>query len=120
MKTRAETRTLDSGARIEVGIVEFEGREFSAFGSVVDAERGVVCGYPKRAESGWSLTAWGGATMAKLTHVNAWRQRGFHGVTNTIHAWRATVDGAVYVGRNSGEHMFLCLRKVKSNDPKKG
>ena len=37
----SETHTATNGAKVEVGTVSFQGRDFSAMGSVVDEKNGI-------------------------------------------------------------------------------
>jgi hypothetical protein len=111
MNTRSETRTIN-GASVEVGTVTFQGRDFSALGSVVDHASGVVCAYVTRDVDGtYRLTTWEGGTIAPLLLVSSWMQRRlFGGFPVRIYAWRATIDGRTYSGRNTGPGMFVRLR----------
>jgi len=115
MKGHSETRTLDSGARVEVGNIEHEGRSFSALGSVIDHARGVIVAYVSErarptpgADRRYELTTWEGTTIAPLRLVRRWTSYGC--VRAEMWAWSATIDGRVYSGRNGGPAVVLCLR----------
>jgi hypothetical protein len=112
MNYKSETHTATNGARVEVGTVTFEGRDFSALGSIVDPARGVAVGYVSRdkATGAYTFTTWEGKTIAPLAHRGTWTQRGFYGVRITIYAWTCTIDGRRYSGRNSGPCMLLRMR----------
>jgi hypothetical protein len=117
---KSETHTTASGARVEVGTMTFQGRDFSARGSVVDEANGIVCGYPTaRVEHDatpgtYVLTTWNGERIAPLRLVRTWQNRNvFGGFPVTMYAWSATINGRVYSGRNSGEGMFVCMRAGK-------
>jgi hypothetical protein len=121
----ATTEITPTGARVEVATVTHEGHPFTALGSVIDEARGEICAYVSETNEGdprllgsgrdlgaprFRLSTWEGTTIAALELRGRWTQRGFGGVKNTITAWRATVGGRVYSGRNSGPGMFLRMR----------
>jgi hypothetical protein len=100
-----------TGARVELAAFAHAGREFTAMGSIVDHEAGHVMGYPTAREVGHVLRTWSGEDIAPIRLVRSWKQRTFYGTTTTIYAWRATIDGRTYHGRNSGAGMLLRLRR---------
>jgi hypothetical protein len=118
MQTRSEHGTAPNGARVEVGIVEHEGREYSALGSVVDPERGIVVGYVgKITPAGYgahvrALTTWDGKTIGAVWPVSSWPTPRSH-VSSRMYAYRAEVEGVMYQGRGAGEGMIVKLRKMR-------
>jgi hypothetical protein len=116
----SKTYPQPGGATVEVGTFNFQGRDFSAFGAVVDVANGRIDGYVlgpfvgvagEPFQSGcYSLILWGGKMIANLRLTGKWLQYGFGGVKNEIFAWSATIDGHVYSGRNSGPGMLLRMR----------
>jgi len=97
MISTATHHVTPAGAHVEVGAVTFQGRDFSALGSVIDHTRGAVMGYPSQDEK--TLRTWDGVTLGRLRI--------------TGHA-RAVIDGFTYHGRGSGAGMLLRLRKGTS------
>jgi hypothetical protein len=113
---RSETRTTDNGARVEVGTVTHEGRDFAALGSMVDEASGLVCAYVTerpdpayRDGKRYVLTTWEGVELAPLRLVRTWQQQCYGGRTR-IYAWSAVVQGRTYSGRNSGPTMIVRMR----------
>ena len=116
MKSRAKHHVADNGAKVEVGIIVHEGREFASLGSIVDHERGYVVGYlklvdnPKPGESRHVLTSWEGRVIGTCRVISTWKTpRSW--VSSTMSSYRATVDGIEYHG--SGDGMLLRLRRCK-------
>ena len=105
MESRSEHCRANNGAKVEISTITHEGRDFSALGSVVDHERGIVIGYPKGSE----LRTWDGTVIGSLRVTGS--ARGFHGVK--LVCYRATIDGIPYYGRGQGDGMILRLRRVK-------
>jgi hypothetical protein len=124
MNTRSETQVTPEGARIEVGTIAHEGREFAALGSVIDTARGVVVGYVMRkplgpppdgsATTGWWLTTWDGQYVAALHLSSTWEVRrvSHRGefVCYQMSSWSCVIAGRRYTGRNAGEGMVLSMR----------
>jgi hypothetical protein len=104
-KSHAETVTT----RVEVGTVEVEGRTFAAHGAIVDHDAGYLAGYPAVEGGAYVLKSWGGETIAPLVLVSRWRNpRGVFS-SETV-AWRATLGGKTYHGRNGGTGLLLHMR----------
>lgn len=117
--SKSETFTADNGARVEVGTVTFQGRDFAALGSVVDEAHGVINAYvsERDAPGSWTrgkryvLTTWNGEEIAPLRLTGSWLNRNvFGGFPVRMFAWSATIDGRVYSGRNTGAGMFVRMR----------
>ena len=112
MIANTETLTATNGATVEVGTITHEGQEFSALGSVIDEQNGVIVGYPK----GDSLTTWNGQPIEglRLRITSSWRTpRSF--VSDRMFAYSATYKGKRYYGRGAGDGMLLRLRRSKAN-----
>jgi len=106
----SSTQVQADGARVETGVVHHEGKAFAALGSVVDVASGLVNAYVSENGGVYTLTTWEGTPIAPLILTGKWQQWGLGGVRNTIWAWRATVDGVRFSGRNSGPGMFIRMR----------
>jgi len=100
MLSRSETHVQADGARVEVGTIVFEGREFANLGSIVDEARGYIAGYVTEREGRYLLTTWEGATIAPLRLVRRFTSYG--ACRADMWAWSATIGGRVYSGRNGG------------------
>lgn len=109
---RSETHVATNGARVEVGTMSFEGRDFAATGSIVDEARGYVVGYVHTLPDGrYELRTWGGETIAPLRKTGSWKVRTcFGGWPVTMRAWAATINGRRYSGRNGSEWDLLRMR----------
>lgn len=92
-------------ATVEVGIVEYEGHKFSALGSVIDVERGVLIGYPFCHH----LRTWNGEVIAPIWKTG--EARGFNGTR--LVCYRATYAGFSWYGRGLGEHCVLRMKRGK-------
>jgi hypothetical protein len=103
-----------NGAIVEVGNVEFNGKSFSAIGSVDDRASGVVCGYVHKENDGsYSLVSWDGSkTFCQLTNTSKWKTSRSY-ISSHQFAWTTVIDGIKYNGRNGGEGLYLCMRKSK-------
>lgn len=108
MQSRATHETSASGVSIEVGTVSYEGREFSALGSVVNHASGRVVGYVK----GGALTSWEGKVIGTVWPISRWRTPRSY-VSTFMFAYKAIVDGKPYHGRGCGEGMVLFLKASK-------
>ena len=103
-------------ATVEVGTFAFQGKEFSALGSHIDLEQGLVIGYPICNEEGnYRLTTWGGAEIASLTKTGSWLNRNvFGGFPVRMLSWSGIINGKKYHGRNSGLGMLLRMHATNS------
>lgn len=116
--SKSETFTADNGARVEVGTVTFQGRDFAALGSVVDEAHGVINAYVSERDAPgyvggkrYVLTTWDGAEIASLRLTGSWLNRNvFGGYPVRMFAWSATIGERVYSGRNTGAGMFVRMR----------
>jgi hypothetical protein len=108
---KSETTVATNGAIVEIGTVTHDGKDFAALGAIVDETRGFIQAYiTLRQGVGHFLTTWEGKEIAPVTCVRCWTQRGFYGSRVTLWAWRATVNGKKYHGRNAGPAMFVRMR----------
>lgn len=114
------SHTVSHGnATVEVATVTFNGRSFTAGGSVVNETDGLIVGYPvtvkdpKPGEHKYVLQTFDGKVMAPATLVSRWKQRGFGGVRFDVYAWRIKYNDRWYSGRNAGDGMLLRLRRSK-------
>lgn len=98
--------TARNGARVETGTLEFGGQEFSALGSVVDEEAGLLIGYP----NGAALQTWDGKPVegVRLEIVSSWPVRSWQAPRR--YAYRVMYKGRAYHGRGFGDGMLLRLR----------
>lgn len=98
---KSETRVADCGARVEVGTVTYEGRDYAALGSVVDEKRGIITCYPHLREDGtYEARMWGGKIVGPMRLVR--RYRGGFGHKTEMYAWSMVYNGRTYSGRNGG------------------
>jgi hypothetical protein len=104
--------------KIEIGTIEHQGRKFSAMGSVVDSERGVVVGYvgkgtvPGHASHARPLTTWKGEQIGVIWPTSSWKTPRSY-VSSHSYAYDAIVDGEKYHGRGQGEGMVVRLKRYK-------
>ena len=104
--------------KIEIGTIEHQGRKFSAMGSVVDSERGVVVGYvgkgtvPGHASHARPLTTWKGEQIGVIWPKSS-RKTPRSYVSSHSYAYDAIVDGEKYHGRGQGEGMVVRLKRYK-------
>ena len=115
---KSETHTATNGARVEVGTVTFEGRDFAALGAIRDEARGIVCAYVTERKGAFGtrylLTTWEGEEIAPLRKTGTWLQYGcFGGFPVRIYSWSAKIGDRIYSGRNSGPCMFVRMRAGK-------
>jgi hypothetical protein len=87
--------------KVEVGVVEHEGREYRAFGSVItDTHITAYLGKDGK------LTTWDGKVIGTYRITRTWRTpRSF--VSSTMNQVYATVDGRTYQGRSAGVGMVF-------------
>lgn len=108
-----ESVTGTSGsATVEVGAVIYDGRRFEALGSIIDAERGIIVGYPHHSDKPGMphlLRTWEGKSMGMLAITG--HARGFYGAKLTCYSFE--YEGVRYSGRGSGNGMLLRLRAGK-------
>ena len=111
MEFKTEIKTADNGASVEVATVLFRGQAFTALGSCVDEERGIIRGYICGIAGAYTLQTFGGTVLAPATLVSTYvNRRVFGGFPVKMYAWRATYNGRVYSGRNSGPMMIVHMR----------
>jgi hypothetical protein len=104
----SEYITTDTGARVEVSTFASQGRSFTALGSVVDHEKGIVTGYPK----GDVLNSWDNKPIGTCRIVSRFRMARWSFAGGWyMYCYRAVVDGQPYYGRGLGDGMILRLRK---------
>ena len=105
--SRSRVRKVGS-ARVEVGNFSHEGKSYSALGSAVDHDRGVVVGYPKNGV----LQSWDGKPIGTCRIVSRWKnKRGIF--SSEMCSYRCVVGGRTYVGRGGGDGLLLRLRLAK-------
>lgn len=112
MKSKSEMVTMVTGAKVEVATITMLGRDYTATGSVIAEDAGVIVGYPycvgfypfKGFE--YELLTWSGDKIGALEKTG--KARGFHG--SEITCWAMTYGGKRYSGRNAGTGMVLRLR----------
>lgn len=95
--------------KAELGILTHEGHEFSALGSVIDHDAGVVVGYPK----GFDLMTWDGTTVIGRVRVVSSYPMPQSWQGSTMYCYRAVIEGRHYYGRGFGDGMLLRLRACK-------
>lgn len=100
------THTAPDGARVEVGTVEHEGREFKALGSMVGDR--LMVGYLIRGEH--VLRTGEGVKICDLQVTGS--ARGFHGVKLVCYA--GVYQGHRWHGRGLGENSILVLRRGRA------
>jgi hypothetical protein len=99
---------------MKVATMTHDGKDYTALGSLVDLEKGVILGYLHELPGDrdrFYLTSWDGCFMyILLRRVSTWKTpRSF--VSSTYSAFRTVIDGHVYSGRSAGHGMFLRLKK---------
>jgi hypothetical protein len=112
--SHASFEITPSGAIIETGVFHFQGRDFSATGSIRDEARGFIAGYVREIAPGqYEIATWGGEKIADLRLVRSWRYLQWRRRWTSTHvlrfgyAWRATIGGREYHGRNGGASMLV-------------
>lgn len=110
MKSRSETKIADNGASIELATIEHEGKEFTAFGSIIDHARGIVVGYPSMIDGKLCLSTWDGKAITSLHVVSKWRIHSWQ--SDAMCAYQATIDGHSYHGRGLNG-LVVYMRKGK-------
>lgn len=110
MQTNTETVIATNGAQVEIGTVNFEGREFSSLGSIIDEASGIIVGYPK----GNTLQTWNGQVIEglRLSVTSSWRTPRSY-MSDRMFAYSATYKGKRYHGRGAGDGILLRLRASK-------
>jgi hypothetical protein len=107
-----------TGASIEVATINFNGRDFTNLGSVIDEKRGIIYGYPTQAANyastgGYVLTTWDGQIIASCHKVNSWLNRNtFGGFPVRMYAWSCLYNGRKYAGRNAGPELLLRMNRT--------
>jgi hypothetical protein len=91
---------------IEVGIIEHEGREFSALGSVVTGD--YVVAYKK----GTTVTTWAGDVLGTCRVVSTWKTPRSY-VSTEMHQLEAVINGVRYRGRCAGDGMIFRGRRKR-------
>jgi hypothetical protein len=110
-------RTADNGAKVEISTFLFEDKPFTAMGSVVDHENGIVVGYP----NGEKLQTCDGKVIGTCQIVSTFRMTRWSFVGGWyMQCYRAVVDGKNYYGRGFGDGMLLRLRCSRSSRKKEG
>ena len=66
MNFKVETVESPSGARAEVATLNHNGQSFTALGSCVDLEQGVICAYVSGVPGDWTLKTFAGELISKL------------------------------------------------------
>lgn len=108
MESNSEFRTAESGAKVEVATFVFEGKPFTALGSIVDHENGIVVGYPH----GTELRTCDGKVIGTCQVVSVFKMARWSYIGGWyMSCYRAVVDGKQYYGRGFGDGMLLRLRK---------
>lgn len=125
MNFRSETIRTSDGVCIEVATLTHAGKDYAAYGAIIDTARGMIAGYVSAdpaspvglaytaanpQASRYRLTTWEGKTIAPLTLVRKYEQRVFGGMKTTMYAWSCVINGKRYSGRNSGPAMFVRMR----------
>lgn len=114
MESHSEFHTAESGARVEVSTFVFKGKPFTALGSVVDHENGIVAGYPK----GNVLQTCDGKPLGTCRIVSTFKMARWSPMGGWYMAcYRAIIDGKHYYGRGFGDGMLLRLRKCAEKKP---
>lgn len=106
-----ETSSVWNGLN-EIGTVTHEGRTYEASGAIVADDLSVVGGYVKRDEATgkYYLTGWDGSFMfITLEPRGTWKTPRSY-ISSEMTAWRTTINGKTYAGRNGGEGLVLFLR----------
>lgn len=100
------TRTEQHG-NTEIGIIEYEGKEFAAFGSVITDTH--ISAYLGKAGV---LTNWAGEAVGTYHITSTWSiPRSF--VSSTMHQVYACVNGKTYTGRSAGVGMLFNGKLVR-------
>ncbi len=96
----------------EVGVITFQGKEFSANGALISDE--LVVGYIVEREGKFFLTAWDGSCMfVQLTRTSTWKTpRSF--ISSTMCSWTTTINGRRFNGRSAGDGMLIQLKRSGS------
>lgn len=119
MKSTSILKTDDTHAE-ELGIVEMDGREFTAGGFWIDVEKGRMlayvtqdaeppAGFPYLSPELW-LTTWGGEKLVRLARVG--RARGFNRTKLECFTTKAPIAGYHWYGRGLGVGMSLRLKRA--------
>src|SRR5580698_3943789 len=112
MNSHSQFITIASGAKVETATVSVEGRDYTAGGAVLGEARGLIVAYISGIPGHYNLTTWGGDVLGPATLVSTYYNKNvFGGFPVRMWAWRATVNGRVYSGRNAGPQMLLRMRR---------
>lgn len=84
----------------EIGIVEFQGKEFAARGASIVGDRAVAY-----CSKGGVLTEWAGKPIGTWHAVTSWRLPLTAWISDRMYQIEAVIDGRVYTGRGCGEGM---------------
>lgn len=98
-------------AKIELATVNFQGKDFTALGSIIDEQAGFVLGYIKQVGRLYQLTTWNGDVITSPKLTGTWLNRNvFGGFPVRMYAWSCVINGKKYHGRNSGVGFLIRLR----------
>jgi hypothetical protein len=109
-----------NGVQVELGTLNFQGKDFTYYGSIIDEKRGIILGYvvegPDSLE--WSkkylLTTWEGKTICLLKRTGSWlNYKVFGSFPVKMWAWSAIINGKRYHGCNSGTGMLVKMKAGK-------
>ena len=107
MQSRAEHRSIVGGF-VELGIVEHEGREFSAGGAVVDEY--AIVGY--FGSTGDTFTDWQGNTIGHYVILSTWKTPRSWLSDRQVSALVTLRDGRKYIVRGGGNGMLARGRRA--------
>jgi hypothetical protein len=103
MNTRSE---YDTTGKVEVGIVEHDGREYAALGSVITDER--ITAYLGK---DGQLTTWDGRVIGRYNVVTSWPTPRSY-VSSRMWQVEGWIGQACYTGRSAGEGMVFHGKRV--------
>src|SRR5262245_59803810 len=97
---------VEQHGNIEIGIVEHEGREYIAMGSVVTNTHCTAYLGKNR-----QLTKWDGTVIGRWSVASSWPTPRSY-VSSRMYQIEAWVGAALYTGRSAGEGMVFNGRRV--------
>jgi hypothetical protein len=112
--SRSDTGTGPSGERVEVGTVVHEGREYRAYGMVIDHKRGRVTayiGFDPDPNGYYPVTTWDGEVIGRVRVVSSWSVPGPEG--SRMYAYRGAIENIPYSGRGQGPGMVAHFKRTR-------
>ena len=119
MDWRVETHVDENhGATVEVATMMHEGKPYTALGSVIDIQNGIIYGYikndPSLPSGRFLLTTFESKVLCPIHRLSTWKTpRSW--ISGTMSSWRCEYLGRKWLGRSGGAGLLIRLRAHKDD-----